>query len=181
MITTKNLRLVVIRRDHIEAFQRNKSDLGQLLGVAIPDGWPEFPEALSKLMPLLDPGGESLPASSSPSGWHGYFFIHPGQNVLVGNGGFKGPPDESGTVEIGYEIAVEYRNRGFATEAARGMIEYAFSHEEVQAVSAHTLAVTNASNAVLEKAGMRFNGERADPEEGTVWRWQIRRADYASD
>jgi RimJ/RimL family protein N-acetyltransferase len=60
--------------------------------------------------------------------------------VLVGNGGFTGSPDESGTVEIGYEIASEYWNRGFATEVAQGMIDYAFAHEDVKAVIAHTLA-----------------------------------------
>ncbi len=87
-------------------------------------------------------------------------------------------PDDSGTIEIGYEIAAEYWNRGLATEAAQGMVDYAFSHEEVRAVIAHTLAQRNASNRVLQKVGMKFIAEVDDPEEGKIWRWQISRDEY---
>ena len=86
--------------------------------------------------------------------------------------------DESGTVEIGYEIASEHWNRGFATEAAQGMIAYAFAHKDVHAVIAHTLAEINASNTVLKKVGMNFIAEVDDPEEGKIWRWQINRNEY---
>ncbi len=107
-------------------------------------------------------------------------FVHPRGRSLVGNGGFTGDPDDSGVVEIGYEIAPEHRNRGFATEAARAMIGYAFAHADarVAAVVAHTLAETNASNAVLRKAGMSFVAEVDDPEVGKVWRWRISREEH---
>lgn len=168
MIETKNLQLVICQREHIEAFLRSRDNLAALLGVTIPAGWPTFPEAFS-----LPP--EPAPVST---GWDGYFFIHAADKVLVGNGGFKGAPDESGIVEIGYEIAPELQNRGFATEAARGMIDYAFAHPQVRAVIAHTLAETNASNNVLQKVGMKFAEELDDPGEGKIWRWQIRREAY---
>ncbi len=87
-------------------------------------------------------------------------------------------PDDSGTIEIGYEIAAEYWNRGLATEAAQGMVDYAFSHEEVRAIIAHTLAQRNASNRVLQKVGMKFIAEVDDPEKGKIWRWQISRDEY---
>jgi ribosomal-protein-alanine N-acetyltransferase len=61
---------------------------------------------------------------------------------------------------------------------SKGMIAYEFSHEEVRAVRAHTLAQTNASNRVLQKVGMKFIVEVEDPEEGKVWRWQISRDEY---
>jgi [ribosomal protein S5]-alanine N-acetyltransferase len=93
----------------------------------------------------------------------------------VGNGGFVGAPDRAGVVEIGYEIATEHWNRGFATETAKAMIDYAFAHEEVKAVIAHTLAEKNASNNVLQKVGMTFIAELNNPETGKIWRWQITR------
>jgi [ribosomal protein S5]-alanine N-acetyltransferase len=167
MIKTKNLQLLPVERRHIEAFLRNRDELAALLQVRLPDSWPHFPEAFS------------LPTSGSgtvdPSGWEGYFLIHPQERVLVGIGGFTGPPDEMGTVEIGYEIAAEYWNRGFATEAAQGMIDHAFAHTEVQAVIAHTLAEKNASNSVLQKVGMKFVAELDDPDGDKIWRWQISR------
>ncbi|HMQ54008.1 MAG TPA: GNAT family N-acetyltransferase [Anaerolineae bacterium] len=168
MIKTKHLHLRPVERRHVEAFLRGRAELAALLQVSLPQNWPHFPAALAVL-----PGSSG---EAGPSGWEGYFFIQPQERVLVGNGGFKGPPDETGTVEIGYEIATEYWNRGFATEAARGLIEYAFAHPEVQSVIAHTLAEKNASTSVLQKVGMRFVAEVADPGEGTIWRWQISRA-----
>ncbi|MEG4625407.1 GNAT family N-acetyltransferase [Microcoleus sp. w1-18aA5] len=172
MITTKNLQLLAVQRIHVEAFLRSKSELAAILNVIVPNSWPLFPEAFSL------PADEACEFNPPPTDWHSYFFIHPKNQVLVGNGGFTGSPDESGTIEIGYEIASEYWNRGFATEVAQGMIDYAFAHEEVKAVIAHTLAEKNASYSVLQKVGMKFIAEVDDPEEGKIWRWQISRDEY---
>ena len=60
------------------------------------------------------------------------------------------------------------------------MIDYAFAHEEVRAVVAHTLAETNASNSVLRKVGMTFVGQAEHPEVGKIWRWRISRDEYHS-
>lgn len=171
MIKTKNLQLLPVERRHLEVFRRDRRELAALLQVSLPDSWPHFPEAFS--LPVSDSG------TATSSGWEGYFFIHPQERMLVGNGGFTGPPDETGTVEIGYEIATEYWNRGFATEVAQGMIKYAFAHAEVQLIIAHTLAEKNASNSVLQKVGMKFVAEINNPDEGKIWRWQISRDQLA--
>lgn len=160
MIHTPTLQLLPVERVHVEALLRSKSELAALLQVRVPDGWPHFPDSLSAL--------EAHACNLLEADWPGYFFLHPKDRVLVGSGVFKGPPDSAGTVEIGYEIASDYWNRGWATEAAQGMIEYAFSHLLVRAVRAHTLAQTNASNRVLQKVGMQFIAEVDDPEEGKL-------------
>jgi RimJ/RimL family protein N-acetyltransferase len=169
MIKTNNLRLIKVERLHLEALSRDKRDLAALLRATVPEGWPHFPEAFSV------PVRRSRRSERPPSGWHGYFFIHPQERALVGNGGFTGEPGDSGAVEIGYEIAPEYRNRGFATEAVQAMIDYAFAQEKVRAVVAHTLAEVNASNSVQRKVGMSFVTETDAPEVGKTWRWQISR------
>lgn len=137
--------------------------------MVLPNNWPQFPEAFS----LPDDSREANPLSTD---WPGYFFIHPKEKVLVGNGGFTGSPDALGIVEIGYEIAPEHWNRGFATEASKGMIDYAFTHNEVRVVIAHTLAKKNASNSVLLKVGMAFVAECDDLKQNKIWRWQIQKA-----
>ncbi len=170
IIGTDSLRLIAVEPFHVEALSRDKLELAEVLGVAVPDGWPQFPEAFA---PPQD--GGPRPSERPPTDWRAYFFVHPRRRALVGNGGFTGDPDDSGVVEIGYEIAPEHRNCGFATEAARAMIGYAFADARVAAVVAHTLAEMNASNAVLRKAGMSFDAEVDDPEVGKAWRWRINR------
>ena len=171
-IRTDSLRLIAVEPFHAEALLRDKRELAEVLGVAVPDDWPQFPEAFSS------PDGGPRRSERPATDWRDYFFVHPRRRSLVGNGGFAGDPDDSGVVEIGYEIAPEHRNRGFATEAAQAMIGYAFAHEGVRAVVAHTLAETNASNAVLRKAGMSFVNEMDDPDVGKVWRWQISKDEH---
>ena len=130
--------------------------------IDVPEGWPQFPEAFSN----------DLPMHREP--WNGYLFIRDSDNALIGNGGFVSPPDPSGTVEIGYAIAPGYRNQGYASEAARAMIDMAFENG-AKSVIAHTEATPNASNAVLRKVGMSFVAEYPNDELGAIWRWQIDR------
>ena len=81
--------------------------------------------------------------------------------VLVGWGGFKGPPAD-GVVELGYSIAPAFRNRGIASDSVREMLRDAFSASEVRAVIAHTLAEPGPSTKVLEKTGFVNEGEVTD-------------------
>lgn len=158
--------LLEVGHEHKSAIQADPQTLGPVLDLSIPEGWPEFPEAF----------GPSEPERPVNTTWPGYFFMLPEEGALVGNGGFVGPPDAAGLVEIGYEIAPSFRNRGLATAAVVAMIQYAFSHDEVRAVVAHTLAEKNASNAVLKKAGMMFIAELPNSEVGHVWLWRKDRA-----
>ena len=121
-ITTDNLRLIAAEPLHAEALSRDRRELAEALGGAVPDHCLQFPEAFAP------PDGGSRLSARAPPDWRDYFFIHPREHALVGNGGFTGDPDDAGVVEIGYEIAPEHQNRGYATEAARAMIGYAFAH-----------------------------------------------------
>jgi RimJ/RimL family protein N-acetyltransferase len=170
VIEADHLHLIPCEPGHIAALLRGRQDLAAMLQVTLPDGWPYFPEAFSSETHA------SLQAAPALRQWYSYFFIHPQTRVLVGSGGFAGPPDANGVVEIGYEIAPEHQNRGYATAAAQALISYAFSHAAVTAVIAHTLAQTNASNCVLQKVGMAFEQTMDDPEHGTLWRWRIQRS-----
>ena len=114
-----------------------------------------------------------------PRPWGSYFFLCPALGSLVGSGGFKGKPDSTGTVEIGYEIGKEHWNRGFASEATQGMIDFAFRHEEVKFVTAHTLAEQNASCTVIQKSDLTLIREINDPTDGNIWFWQISKEEHA--
>lgn len=93
--------------------------------------------------------------------------------MVIGFGGYKGPPDEAGVVEIGYSIAPDFRGRGLATEAVGELIRHAFGEDGITGVRAHTLPAVNASTRVLQKSGFSKIGEVKDPNERLVWRWEI--------
>jgi RimJ/RimL family protein N-acetyltransferase len=152
--------------EHLTALRTDRDAFAELLGSAVPDGWPEFPEAIDFTI-------GQLTEHPHQSDWWMHFFLADGGAVLVGSGGFVGPPRE-GVVEIGYEIAPGYRNRGMATAAARAMIDKAVSSSgSLKAVIAHTRAHENPSTSVLRRLGFRHVGELDDPEDGPIWRWEL--------
>jgi ribosomal-protein-alanine N-acetyltransferase len=102
---------------------------------------------------------------------HGFTLLLP-DGTNVGLGSFKGPPT-NGDVEIAYAILPQHQGRGYATAAARALVDYAFRSEEVRRVIAHTLPDGVASQRVLQKAGFRKSGEVVDPEDGLVWRFEF--------
>jgi RimJ/RimL family protein N-acetyltransferase len=104
-----------------------------------------------------------------------YYFLDPELGALVGSGGYKGPPKER-TVEIGYEIAPGFRGQGYATAAARQLVDRAFKTDEVAAVEARTLPCTNASVAVLMKAGFVCQGTVPDAQTVQAWLWRKTRS-----
>ncbi len=175
-IETANLRLIPCGLAHFEAMLRDEKELAELLGVELAPEWLGFAAAREAMAPAY----ERLKSHPSILGWWTYLFVHGADKTLIGVGGFKGEADENGAVEIGYSIAPSYRGRGLATEAARGMIEHAFSHRHVTRADAHTLAERNPSTAVLEKVGMKLVGPVMDPEDGEVWRWTLSPGDYRS-
>lgn len=76
------------------------------------------------------------------------------KDTVVGDLGFKGPP-EKGIVELGYGMEPEYEGRGYMTEAAEVIIQWAFAQKGVTAVEAETEPENAASQRVLEKLGFR--------------------------
>ena len=92
----------------------------------------------------------------------------------IGSCGFKGPPDTDGVVEIAYGIAPEHQNKGYATEAAEALVQFARADAQVRTIRAHTIENGNASARVLIKCGFHPRGQVVDPEDGLVFRWEIR-------
>jgi RimJ/RimL family protein N-acetyltransferase len=102
----------------------------------------------------------------------GFVVLEKMTGVAVGAAGFKGPPDDDGVVEIAYGIAPAYAGRGYATQVANGLVEFASKDDRVRRIRAHTLPERNASTSVLTKSGFELLGAVEDPEDGLVWRWE---------
>ncbi|WP_031088519.1 GNAT family N-acetyltransferase [Streptomyces sp. NRRL WC-3549] len=81
--------------------------------------------------------------------------------LVVGSVGLFWPPGE-GTVELGYGIVASRRGRGYASEAARALADFALAAPEVHTVVATVELSNPASVRVLEKAGFRRRSTGAE-------------------
>jgi [ribosomal protein S5]-alanine N-acetyltransferase len=159
------VRLVPATVPLLHAFNEDRVRFGELIGSPVPDGWPEFPEAIGFTLEHLQSAPEAEHA------WSMQLFVDPSTGQLIGSGGFAGRPADR-TVEIGYEIAPAFRGRGFGTAAARALVERAIASGEVDDVVAHTRPGPNPSTGVLQALRFEHVTDREDPEIGTVWEWR---------
>jgi ribosomal-protein-alanine N-acetyltransferase len=83
----------------------------------------------------------------------------PGEDRLIGNCGIRMQTAGALEAEIGYELAPEHWGRGYATEAARAMLGFGFAELALHRVHANCIAENVASARVLEKLGMRREGQ----------------------
>lgn len=114
-------------------------------------------------------------AATAADPWiHGFAVVHRASGTVVGSCGYKGPPGGDGVVEIAYGIEPAYQGLGYATEAARALIAFAFGSGHVTLIRAHTLPAESASTRILGKCAFQRVGEVVDPEDGLVWRWELK-------
>lgn len=109
-------------------------------------------------------------ADPSQVGWGLYFLRERAQRVIIGSAGLKGKPDWHGVIEIGYGVAPAFQRRGYATEAARTLVEWAFRQPRVQRLAAECLTSNHASRRVLQNLGMHYTGT-----DGEYERWILDR------
>lgn len=122
---------------------------------------PEWPADPLGLYPYWIAQREAHPDRDD---WNGIIIDRDGL-VAVGGMGFKGLPDESGTVELGYNVIPSYRGRGYAAEMAQALVSWALEQPNVRRVTAECLEDNAASIRVLEKSGFTRIGRRLHDEE----------------
>ena len=70
-------------------------------------------------------------------------------------------PDEAGKIgNVGYRYFPDEWNKGYATEALCGVVEFAFSHLGLHKIESGCVKENRASSRVLEKSGFQLEGCR---------------------
>ncbi len=163
--------------DLIRPELRDQERFARLLEARVHSTWsqePDYQEVMESMAQRLEDAPEET------GWWSWYFVLHnrvTGHRVLIGNGGFKGPPSEDGVVEIGYSLLQPYRNRGYTTEAVKALVSWAFQHPPVTRVIAEAQLSNTASVRVLQKAG--FNAVGSGSQRNHV-RFEMGRQDLGS-
>jgi len=87
-------------------------------------------------------------------------------DVVVGRIGFHGPADETGMLEIGYEVFPPYRRRGYAREAVVAMFRWAQLDPAVLRFRASVSPVNQPSRNLVTGLGFLEVGTQWDEEDG---------------
>jgi ribosomal-protein-alanine N-acetyltransferase len=160
-IETTHLRLVPCSIAAAQAASSDRAALESELGVHVPDDWPA--EDLRDFLPVY---ARIVEEQAALQGWGIWLILLPAALSLIGDIGFKGPPDETGTAEVGYSVLPAFQGHGYATEAARALIAWGLAQAGVHRIVANCRDDNAASIRVLEKTGMRQIGRDRD---GLIW------------
>jgi RimJ/RimL family protein N-acetyltransferase len=86
--------------------------------------------------------------------------------AIVGNAGFHGPPDEHGIAEIGYEVVPSQRRKGFASEAAVALMDWAAKRHGVRRFRASVGPWNKPSLGLVRGLGFKRVGVQMDEVDG---------------
>ena len=152
---------------HVRTELEAPDQLTHLLDATVSSEWPsgEYDrQAMEFFLSRFEEEGERA------EGWYGWYALGSdctdGSRVLVGAGGYFGPPDADGNVEVGYSILPEWQRRGYASDMVKMLTAHAFTFMHINRVIAHTAAENLGSIAVLCRCGFHENG--AGAETGTL-------------
>lgn len=86
--------------------------------------------------------------------------------TVVGHGGFHGPPDDAGMVELGYAVIPEWRRRGYARAILTELLRRAVAAPDARTVRATISPDNAASLATIAGFGFTEVGEQIDEIDG---------------
>jgi RimJ/RimL family protein N-acetyltransferase len=147
-LETERLDIVPFSRALLDAID-DPAVAARLIGASIPPGWPE--DELSQLLEIVAPW---LAESSEWLGYGPWVVISRHENSVVGSAGFLGSPNEDGAIELGFGIHQDFRNRGYAAEAAGALVGWGLAQRSVDKIVAKCRVDNAPSVRVLEKIGM---------------------------
>jgi RimJ/RimL family protein N-acetyltransferase len=123
-------------------------------------------------MTTRDPG--------EPGGWVQLSVEERRTGRLIGDVGISPADDDPGVIKVGYTIAPGFQRTGYATEAVRALIDYAFDTLGVDVVRAYASAENAPSIRLAERVGMRLMERFEGVDDGVRWtgvRYELRRED----
>jgi RimJ/RimL family protein N-acetyltransferase len=169
LLTSQRLLLVPLSSEALAALiQQDRVAAEQALEARFPPSGlvpPLMADALEYFLEIASAGSESAT-------WGARAYITSDTRDIAGMGGFVGPPDEHGLVLMGYSVFPEHQRRGYASEAARVLADWALAQPGVRGVRATISPRNIASERVAAYAGLyRTDATEDDPDEGPVVVW----------
>jgi [ribosomal protein S5]-alanine N-acetyltransferase len=164
-IRTKRLELVPLSPRFLDALLAGRrEDAESAIGLVVPAGWPD--EHDRRFLQLRLDQARKDPAREE---WMPLAIAL--ESRMIGHIGFHGPPGANGpkrpdALEVGYTVFEPYRRRGYATEAVRGILDWARAEHGVRHFVASVGPQNEPSLALVRRLGFRQTGTQWDDEDG---------------
>lgn len=113
-----------------------------------PDGEPGTRELLNRFLAWQE---------EEPRNRYQLAIVH-GSGELIGTAGLRRRTPGWHVADLGFELAPWHWGQGYATEAARVLLEYGFTELALHSIHAHCIAENRPSARVLKRIGMRREG-----------------------
>jgi [ribosomal protein S5]-alanine N-acetyltransferase len=148
-IHTQRLALIPFTLEAARTLYARDNAVLAYLGLQATRYWPdqESMDTLPRIIKRL----EQVP---EPTGFESWMIVLKRNSTVIGDAGFKGPPNAEGVVDIGYSIIEQEHQRGYGMETAKALVDWAFRQPTVKTVTASCLLENVASIRILEKLGM---------------------------
>jgi ribosomal-protein-alanine N-acetyltransferase len=158
-IATPRLRLAPLTPSLLRAVAGGDlAEVERQLGARVGKGWEAGVPARLRL--------EQLAADASEQPWLVRAMVASTPRLVVGCVGFHAPPDDDGRVEIGYDVVVSERRKGYAREGIRALLDWAWATGRVRTCAASVSPHNAPSLALIHSFGFRHVGEQIDEIDG---------------
>ncbi|WP_422133977.1 GNAT family N-acetyltransferase [Endozoicomonas sp. ALD040] len=107
--------------------------------------------------------GRKILSLINERGWGFWAVEVPNQHIFIGFVGLHTPTNKmpfSPCVEIGWRLSKHYWGKGYATEAAKEALKYAFNTLNLNEVVSFTTLANDRSKAVMQKIGMHNSNQK---------------------
>lgn len=113
-------------------------------------GWPDD-DVLETLPKIIN----NLSEIGAPTGFESWMIIKNETSEITGDIGFKGFNQKEQLIDIGYGIILGERRQGYAEEAAKALIGWAFKQSIVKEITAKCLTDNVSSIHLLQKLNFK--------------------------
>lgn len=157
MLITHRLEIQALTLKQLETGLRSLDELSNLLNLSLAPNLFEGIVQRAVSMKIQKMKGASVELHE----WYTYWLIViKREDVGIGLAGFKGSPDQKGSVEIGYGLVEAYRGKGYMSEAVQALVDWAFLHSDCNKVTATDVLADNyASQKTLLHSGFILDSQ----------------------
>ncbi|QTV05630.1 GNAT family N-acetyltransferase [Faecalibacter bovis] len=170
-IETERLTLIPYTKEIAQEILDSNFKSIEALNLTCGKNWPdqEIIETLPKIV-------FNLSKVIAPTGFESWMIVKKDTKEIIGDVGFKGYNTIFNKADIGYGIIEAERKKGFAIEAVKGLINWAYKNESLSLITATTLIDNKASIQLLE----RLHFIKID-QENDFFYWELNRQDYLTN